>query len=107
MMGEIAEQHADHIILTDDTPRNEAGEEIVQHIHSGMSEPTECLVMRDRSLAIEAAVSQAAPGDVVLVAGKGHETYQESHGVRCRFSDKNQLRIALQARSGTPGGETL
>ena len=107
MMGEIAEQYADHIILTDDNPRNEAGEEIVQHILSGMSEPAECLVIRDRSLAIEVAVSQAAPGDVVLVAGKGHETYQESHGVRCLFSDKNQLRIALQARTGTPGGETL
>ena len=107
MMGEIAEQYADHIILTDDNPRNEAGEKITQHILSGMSEPAECLVIRDRASAIEAAVSQAAPGDVVLVAGKGHETYQESHGVRSLFSDKNQLRIALQARIGTAGGETL
>jgi len=107
MMGEIAEQYADHIILTDDNPRNEAGEEITQHILSGMSEPAECLVIRDRASAIEAAVSQAAPGDVVLVAGKGHETYQESHGVRSLFSDKNQLRIALQARIGSAGGETL
>ena len=61
MMGEIAEQYADHIILTDDNPRNEAGEEITQHILSGMSEPAKCLVIRDRASAIEAAVSQWRP----------------------------------------------
>ena len=106
MMGEIAEQYADHIILTDDNPRNEAGEEITQHILSGMSEPAKSGHPRSR-VSHRSSGQPAAPGDVVLVAGKGHETYQESHGVRCLFSDKNQLRIALQARRGTPGGETL
>ncbi|HBW82623.1 MAG: UDP-N-acetylmuramoyl-L-alanyl-D-glutamate--2,6-diaminopimelate ligase [Gammaproteobacteria bacterium] len=105
MMGEIAEQYADHIILTDDNPRNESGEGIVEHIQSGMLEPNRCTIIRDRASAIEAAINEAESGDVVLVAGKGHETYQESNGVRLLFSDKNQLRIALQTRTWSPRGQ--
>ena len=105
MMGEIAEHYADHIILTDDNPRNESGEGIMEHIQSGMSDREKCAMIRDRASAIEEAIKKAKPGDVVLVAGKGHETYQESGGIRSLFSDTNQLRIALQARIGSLGGE--
>ena len=97
-MGEIAEQLADRVILTDDNPRNEAGDEIVAHILSGMSDPGEALVLRDRADAIAHAVTSAEPGDVILIAGKGHETYQESNGARSIFSDANHVRLGLKSR---------
>ena len=99
LMGEIAEQFADRIILTDDNPRNEAGDEIVQHIRSGMRDPRSALVIRDRAGAIDHAIKEAAEGDVILVAGKGHENYQESNGARSIFSDANHVRLGLKSRS--------
>ncbi|MGM9451663.1 hypothetical protein RRF55_29370, partial [Klebsiella sp. K47] len=57
----------------------------------------------DRGLAIAQALDRAAPGDVVLVAGKGHEEYQDTAGVRTPFSDREQVRQALQARAGEAG----
>ena len=95
---EIAEQNADRLIITDDNPRNERGDEIIQHIMSGISNPTDVTVERDRAEAISFAIENAAAGDVVLVAGKGHETYQESGGERIIFSDANQVRLALKTR---------
>ena len=99
MMGEIAEAHADRLIIADDNPRNEAGDEIVQHILSGIRKPAEVKVIRDRAESINFAIENAAPGDVVLVAGKGHETYQDIGGNKLIFSDANQVRLALQKRS--------
>lgn len=101
IMGEIAESLADRLVITDDNPRNEEGDEIVQHILSGMSKPELALVERDREKAIAHAIQNAKPGDVVLVAGKGHETYQDVGGSRLIFSDANQVRLALQNRDGS------
>ncbi|MFM1896709.1 MAG: hypothetical protein RLZZ385_1783 [Pseudomonadota bacterium] len=98
MMGEIAEQLADRLVIADDNPRNENGEEIVQHILSGISDRSRVAVIRDRAAAIEQAILQAAPGDIVLVAGKGHENYQDVGGQRMLFSDASQVRLALQKR---------
>ncbi len=98
MMGEIAESHADQLIITDDNPRNEQGDEIVQHILSGINNQAAVTVMRDRAEAISFAISSAKPGDVVLIAGKGHEAYQDVAGSKLKFSDANQVRLALQAR---------
>ena len=98
IMGEIAEALADKVIVADDNPRNEDGDEIVQHILSGMNKPDLAIVQRDREKAIAHAIAHAKPGDVVLVAGKGHETYQDVGGNRLIFSDANQVRLALQAR---------
>lgn len=98
LMGEIAESFADRLIIADDNPRNEEGDEIVQHILSGMNKPEAVIVQRDREKAIEYAVANAKSGDVVLVAGKGHETYQDVGDSRLIFSDANQVRLALQAR---------
>jgi UDP-N-acetylmuramoyl-L-alanyl-D-glutamate--2,6-diaminopimelate ligase len=97
IMGEIAEAFADRLIIADDNPRNEEGDDIVQHI-SGMSKPEQALIERDREKAIAYAIANAEPGDVVMVAGKGHETYQDVGGSRLIFSDANQVRLALQAR---------
>ena len=99
MMGEIAETYADRLIIADDNPRNEEGDEIVQHILSGISDKSVATVMRDRAAAIAYAIDNASEGDVVLVAGKGHETYQDIGGNRLIFSDANQVRLALQQRN--------
>ncbi len=98
IMGEIAENFADKLIITDDNPRNEEGDEIVQHILSGMTRPDAVTVLRDRAKAIAYAIESAESGDVVLVAGKGHETYQDIGGNKLIFSDANQVRLALQLR---------
>ena len=98
IMGEIAEAFADKVIIADDNPRNEEGDRIVQHIQSGMRSPEQAVVLRDREKAIAYAIGNAEPGDVVLVAGKGHETYQDVGGSRLIFSDANQVRLALQTR---------
>ena len=86
------------MIIADDNPRNEAGDDIVQHILSGIDFPEHAIVLRDRKKAIDYAIANAQPGDVVLVAGKGHETYQDVCGSKLIFSDTNQVRLALQAR---------
>ena len=99
MMGEIAEKYADRLIIADDNPRKEKGEEIVQHILSGINNKSAVTVLRDRAQAIEFAIENARAGDVVLVAGKGHETYQDVGGNKLIFSDANQVRLALQKRS--------
>ena len=101
IMGEIAEAFADRLIIADDNPRNEEGDAIVQHILSGMNKPEEPVIERDREKAISYAILNAQPGDVVLVAGKGHETYQDVCGSKLIFSDANQVRLALQARAKT------
>ncbi len=98
IMGEIAETFADRLVIADDNPRNEKGDEIVQHILSGMTKPDKAIVERDRAKAIAYAITNAEPGDVVLIAGKGHETYQDVGGNRLIFSDASQVRLALQAR---------
>lgn len=98
LMGEIAENHAEHIVITDDNPRKEEGDEIVEHILSGITDKNNVVVRRDRSEAIAYAIANANSGDVVLVAGKGHETYQDIAGTKNIFSDARQVRLALQER---------
>lgn len=100
LMGEVAEQYANKLLITDDNPRNETGDKIVQHILSGIVDPQKAQVIRDRAEAISYAIANAKSGDVVLVAGKGHETYQDIEGTKLIFSDANQVRLALQARNG-------
>lgn len=98
LMGEIAEAYADRLIIADDNPRREQGDDIVQHILSGIRTPAAAMVIRDRADAIEYAIANASAGDVVLVAGKGHETYQDIDGNRQMFSDAKQVRLALKNR---------
>ena len=94
----VRETFADRLIITDDNPRNEKGDDIVQHILSGMNKPEEAVIERDREKAIAYAIANAESGDVVVVAGKGHETYLDVGGSRLIFSDASQVRLALQAR---------
>ena len=96
-MAAIAEAGADRVVVTDDNPRGEDGDAIVADILAGFREPARHAVQRDRRAAIRAAVSGAQPGDVVLLAGKGHEPYQEITGVKHAFDDVAEARAALEA----------
>lgn len=98
-MAAIAEHGADLAIVTDDNPRGEDGDVIVADILQGFRDPQRALVLRDRRAAIERAIAEAGPDDIVLVAGKGHEPYQEIHGVRHPFDDTLVARAALEARA--------
>lgn len=97
-MGAIAERLADRIIVTDDNPRGENGDTIVAHILAGLHQRERANVQRDRNAAIRAAVCDARAGDVVLIAGKGHEPYQEVGGVKHDFDDAVIARGALESR---------
>ena len=91
LMGEAAERLADRVIVTDDNPRGEDADGIVAMILRGIRRPGEVQVERDRARAIGAAIAEARPGDAVLIAGKGHETYQLVGSERRRFSDRDCL----------------
>jgi UDP-N-acetylmuramoyl-L-alanyl-D-glutamate--2,6-diaminopimelate ligase len=95
LMGAIAERLADAVIVTDDNPRGEDGDAIVAQIVAGMRAPERALVERDRARAIALALDRASAGDVVLVAGKGHETYQEVAGTKRPFDDLQVARAVL------------
>jgi len=98
-MAAISEALADRVIVTDDNPRSEDGDSIVANILSGMKTPGQVRVERDRAKAIRLAVREAAAGDVVLVAGKGHENYQLVGETRLPFDDRVQVRLALAERA--------
>ncbi|OZB61288.1 MAG: UDP-N-acetylmuramoyl-L-alanyl-D-glutamate--2,6-diaminopimelate ligase [Lysobacterales bacterium 14-68-21] len=97
VMGAIAERLADVAIVTDDNPRGEDGDAIVAQIVAGFADPGRARVQRDREAAIRLALSMARAGDVVLVAGKGHETYQEGARGKRPFDDMEVARAALEA----------
>jgi UDP-N-acetylmuramoyl-L-alanyl-D-glutamate--2,6-diaminopimelate ligase len=98
-MGAIAEQLADEVILTDDNPRAEDPAQIIAAIRAGMQAPERATIIADRALAIRTALARAHAGEVVLVAGKGHEDYQLIGGERRAFSDLNIARSVLASRS--------
>jgi UDP-N-acetylmuramoyl-L-alanyl-D-glutamate--2,6-diaminopimelate ligase len=96
LMGEIAARLADVAIVTDDNPRGEDGDAIVAQIVAGMHGNASMAVERDRARAIAQALQLAHAGDVVLVAGKGHETYQESAAGKRPFDDMAVAQAALE-----------
>ena len=94
-MGEVAEQLADQIIITSDNPRTEDPLEIINMIRAGMADDASNIQMiADRAAAIMAAVRHADMQDIVLVAGKGHETSQEINGKKFDFSDQEHILLA-------------
>ncbi|NLC61346.1 MAG: UDP-N-acetylmuramoyl-L-alanyl-D-glutamate--2,6-diaminopimelate ligase [Gammaproteobacteria bacterium] len=97
-MAEVVGRLADAVIVTDDNPRREDGDAIVADILAGFADRSRVRVERDRRAAISRAVGAAGPGDIVLVAGKGHEPYQEINGTRHPFDDAEQARAALEER---------
>ena len=98
MMGAIAERLADRVVLTSDNPRDEAPAHILAQILVGVIGHDDVDVIEDRRAAIAHALQSAGAHDVILVAGKGHEDYQEVAGVRQPFSDLQVARALLAAR---------
>lgn len=98
LMAQIAERMADYLIITDDNPRKEPSGVIIEQILNGISNREKVTVESNRAAAIELAIEQAAPGDVVIIAGKGHEEYQDVGGNRMVFSDVKQARLCLNKR---------
>ena len=94
-MGAVAAQFADQIIITSDNPRSEDPQTIMAMILAGVGkEASNVQMIGDRAAAIMAAVRNASPQDIVLVAGKGHETTQEINGKKFDFSDQEHIRLA-------------
>ena len=103
LMAAAAEALAQHLCLTSDNPRSEDPLAILADMRRGLLRPDAVRTVPDRALAIASQVAQAQPADVVLIAGKGHETTQEVAGHQRPFSDQAHALRALQARlSGTP-----
>jgi UDP-N-acetylmuramoyl-L-alanyl-D-glutamate--2,6-diaminopimelate ligase len=98
VMGGIAERLADHVVVTSDNPRHEAPAAIVADICAGLKAPQRATVIEDRRAAIAHALREAHARDVVLVAGKGHEDYQEIAGVKHPYSDITETQAALAQR---------
>ena len=98
-MAAIAEKLSEYVIVTDDNPRGEDGDAIVADIVAGFDNPQAVRVLRDRRAAIARAIGDASADDIVLVAGKGHETYQEVAGVKHDFDDMAVARQLLEARA--------
>jgi UDP-N-acetylmuramoyl-L-alanyl-D-glutamate--2,6-diaminopimelate ligase len=97
MMGRVAESLADRVILTDDNPRSEDGTAIIRDIQSGMRHLERSRVIRDRADAIRIALTECHLGDLVLIAGKGHETVQWTGGSSHPHSDLAVARQALES----------
>lgn len=98
LMGAIAAQNADQVVVTSDNPRSEKPEAIISQILLGLLKSQAVEVQSDRALAIADVVSRAMPGDVILIAGKGHEESQEISGVKHPFSDRAHAQQALRKR---------
>jgi UDP-N-acetylmuramoyl-L-alanyl-D-glutamate--2,6-diaminopimelate ligase len=95
-MAKVAENYADVIVLTDDNPRTESPEQIIQDILQGFACPEKIHVENNRELAIKFAVQQADVGDMILLAGKGHECYQDIQGVKHPFDERAIVRGMLR-----------
>lgn len=101
VMAETAANHSDRVILTSDNPRTENPEAILDEMQAGIPplHYKKMLRISDRHQAIRTAVQLAKPGDIILLAGKGHETYQEINGVKHPFDDRAELRQAFNERN--------
>ena len=96
-MGRVAEQWSDYAIITSDNPRKESPEAIIRDIEKGFTRDS-YEVITDRRAAIEKAIGLAQPRDIVLIAGKGHETYQQFAEQTIEFDDVQVARMAIEAR---------
>ena len=94
-MAKAAEDGADVIVLTSDNPRSEQPQHIIAHMVDGLSDLSKAIICIDRAEAIAQTIEKAKPQDVILIAGKGHEDYQEMKGVKIPFSDEKQALAAL------------
>jgi UDP-N-acetylmuramoyl-L-alanyl-D-glutamate--2,6-diaminopimelate ligase len=99
VMGHIASEMSNHAIFTSDNPRTESPTTIIEEMEAGVEAQNvrKVLSIENRRQAIKAACKLAVPNDIILVAGKGHETYQETNGVRVEFDDFKEVKEALES----------
>jgi UDP-N-acetylmuramyl-tripeptide synthetase len=97
LMGSVVERLSDRMVITSDNTEHEEPMDIIKEILKGLKRPATAVVEPDRRKAIRLAVRAAQPGDVVLIAGKGHETYQDIKGKKTRFEDRKEALKALKA----------
>jgi UDP-N-acetylmuramoyl-L-alanyl-D-glutamate--2,6-diaminopimelate ligase len=100
LMGAVAERYADRVVLTSDNPRSESPDAILEQVAAGFAQPQRARRMPDRGQAIDELIATAAPDDLLLVAGKGHEAYQQIGEQRLAFSDRARVQQALQRHAG-------
>ncbi|MCT0216980.1 UDP-N-acetylmuramoyl-L-alanyl-D-glutamate--2,6-diaminopimelate ligase [Synechococcus sp. CS-1330] len=100
-MGAIAAQLADQLYVTSDNPRTEDAQQILADVTAGIPPGGSMQVEADRAVAIAAAIAEAEPGDLVLIAGKGHEDYQILGTTKVHFDDREEAEKALRRRRGT------
>ena len=104
LMAATAQKNADQVVVTSDNPRSENAAGIISQILLGLTHSNAVRVQADRALAVAQTVASAQPGDVVLLAGKGHENYQEIGGIKHLFDDMQHAQAALDLRQpGLPG----
>ena len=103
-MAAVAEKNADQVVVTSDNPRSENPLAIICQVLLGLSHRDAVHVQADRAAAIKHALSLAGPDDVVLLAGKGHESFQEIGGAKLPFSDREHAQAALDALAAAPQG---
>ncbi len=100
LMAQAARRHADELWLTSDNPRSEDPAAIIEEMRSGLDDGAGVHECEDRRSAIEAAIRQAQPADLVVIAGKGHEDYQEIKGRKEPFSDREVVRAVMEQGRG-------
>ena len=100
LMGRRAERLADQVVITSDNPRGEDPQHIIDEIYAGLVHPESAVIIEDRAAAIAWAISQADASDIVLIAGKGHEKFQQVGDECLRFSDYAVALAALEAGTG-------
>ena len=104
MMGAVAARYSDLVVVTSDNPRSEDPDRIIDEIRRGIDSSTTaatrppCLAIADRGTAIERAIDEAKPGDTVVIAGKGQESFQEIGAERRPFDDRRVARAVLARR---------
>jgi UDP-N-acetylmuramoyl-L-alanyl-D-glutamate--2,6-diaminopimelate ligase len=95
LMGRVAEEIADKVYITSDNPREEDPVQITAEIMAGLSRPQSAVLLLDRRAAIRGALQDLPPKGILLIAGKGHEDYQEIHGIKYPFDDRDEIRSYL------------
>jgi UDP-N-acetylmuramoyl-L-alanyl-D-glutamate--2,6-diaminopimelate ligase len=103
LMAQMAQAYADSVVVTADNSRNEKTELIVSHIVAGFKLQLNVVIESNRATAIAQTIKNANPDDVILIAGKGHENYQDELGVKTYFSDKEQAILVLSDRKISAG----
>lgn len=106
LMAKVAEQGADHLVITNDNPRTELPEQIAEHIKAGLTQASKAEIILDRRAAIEHAMSKAKAGDIVLCAGKGHEDYMILGEQTVDYNERDVVAQLIHELSKTEG-ETL